>query len=160
MRSLTVLASLALLLALLVGCGGGGTATGAGWIDEADAICRANEVATASLTRRLESLVRTGIRTPRERAAAVALLHRGLPHLAREIAALRRLRPALEDDPSLTALIDGLDGKHAIGERLARAFATGGGPEVERIVRTLAANERRTKRIARGAGLGVCGVNT
>ena len=159
MRPITVVALLALFIASPAGCGGGVGGTDAGWIEEADAICRANESATASLSRRLESVVRTGLRTPNQRAAAAAIMQRGLPHLASEIAALRRLRPPSENGPSLFPLINRLMQKHAVGERLSHAFATGAGPEIVALVRILEGNEKLTRRIARAAGLRVCGVN-
>jgi hypothetical protein len=124
-----------------------------GPVEEADAICCANERATASLSARLEALARTGFSTPSERAVAAMILRRGLPHLAREIAALRRL-PVPADDARIAAtMIGSLGEKRLIGEGLARAFERGSGPETRRLVRTLVSNEERTARLSRRLGL-------
>jgi hypothetical protein len=160
MRPLTAVALLALFLASLAGCGGG---DGDGipatvWLEEADAVCRANEVAAAPDRARIEGLVRTGIRTPEERAAAVSVLHRSLSRLELEIAKLRELEPpAGEEAATAAAIVGGLAEKRIIGEELIQALESGSDPDEERVVRKLFANEVDTERLSRRIGLRVCG---
>lgn len=155
MRPLRPILLIALCLAPLTGCGGGSPA--ASWRDEADAICRADRVATAGMREKLEGLERTGIRTPRERAAVVALLRRGLPHLQREIAELRELDRSAEEDPSTAVELLGLmEIKHLIGERLIEGFESGDAAHTNAALEDLVANERLAERLARRIGLRVC----
>jgi hypothetical protein len=153
-----MLTPIALVLASLAGCGGGGTdePTHAAWVTKANAICRRNDAATAPLTARLEALARTGIRTHRERDAAASIIDRGAPYLEGETADLRNLLSPPEDAPAAAAVARALELKRGLGEELARAFESGTAAEINRALLRLDALERRTKRLLSRNGLGAC----
>jgi hypothetical protein len=156
MRRPLILTLIVLVLAPLAGCGGGDSSHPR-WEEAADAICRASEEATASLSARLERLARTGIRTPRERSAAAAIIDQGIPHLKGEIAELRHLRTPPGLAQVAAGLFQGLRLKRGIGEELARGFEKGSAAKINRALLRLERNEEEAQRFADRAGLKVCG---
>jgi hypothetical protein len=158
MGRLKTLALIALGLAALAACGGGSAdgPTHEGWVKQADAICHGDRVATATLAARLEALAHTGIVSHRERAAAAAVIRRGLPYVKRELADLRRLRSPPADSPSAAALTQGLQLRIWIAEELAEVFEGGSAVAINRVLLRLVRNEEGAMRLARRAGLDAC----
>jgi hypothetical protein len=167
-RLLSLLVGVAVVAALVAGCGGGGSSSSSGdggdarlthteWVSQADAICAVDHEANAGREGEFETLLKEGLTTPKVREEAAELIRAAVPSVETEVKGVRELRPASADEAAAAKVVGGLERTATLDEKFAEALETGSVHEIEAVIGMIGANGDRLEGLAAELGTKVCG---
>jgi hypothetical protein len=149
----------------VVGCGGGSssststttTSTSSEYVDQGNAICRANRETIGPRLAEFEQLLAEGLTTPARRDKAGALVRSGLPSLEAEKRSFEKLAAPEGLEPTQDRLITTIRWEAALERLLAKALEGGSTHELGVLFGRLARNDLALRGAAIHLGLKVCG---
>jgi hypothetical protein len=137
----------AVAVAALAGCGGGGTLSKADFVSRADAICK-----------RYSARIKA-IPQPKSPAGIPRFVERALPLTRKELAELRALRPPAKDAGTVRRILDEFERTIEAGRKLSAAVQKNDRGAFDRANLAGSKAARTADRLARAYGFRSCGKN-